>query len=144
MADGPAVRVTGLKELDKELRGLGEKVARKALRSAVNAGAQVIKKEAQRLAPEGTGRLKRKAIYVKRAKDKGGKFRVSYIIGVRAGRREGVKNRNAFYWFFHEFGTKYIAARPFLVPAFERKKNVAFERIKDKLRSNIRKFAPLK
>jgi len=144
MANAITVKVTGLKELDKELRGLGEKVARKALRSAVNTGAQVIKKEAKLLAPKDTGRLSKKAIFVKRAREKGGKFKEVYIVGVRTGRREGEKNRNAFYWFFHEFGTKFLAARPFLVPAFETKKREAFEAIKNKLRSNIKKFAPLK
>ncbi|MCK5581820.1 MAG: HK97 gp10 family phage protein, partial [Candidatus Omnitrophica bacterium] len=136
MADTLSVRVDGLKELDRELRGLGEKVARRALRSALNTGAQVIKKDAIARAPFLTGRLAKKSIYVKRTREKGNKFKEVYIIGVRTGRREGQKNRNAFYWFFSEFGTKFMAAKPFLVPAFESKKNEAIEKFKVKLKLN--------
>ena len=56
-------------------------------------------------------------------------------IGVRAGGKKSGKD--AFYWRFLEFGTKFISARPFMRPAFESKKYQVAETIKDALRRRI-------
>lgn len=168
MADGFTIKVEGLKELDRRLKELGPKVASKALRSAVSAGAQVIRKDAQVRVAKDTGRLK-KAIFISRSRSASTQTKQTYIVGVRSGRKEQKKDRDAYYWRFIEFGhkprkpkspayiarlqregrslemgTQFVAARPFLVPAFESKKQEAFEKFRQKLRENIKKFAPLK
>lgn len=55
MADALSVNIDGLKELEKKLRDLGPKVSRNALRSAVSAGARVIRAKAASLAPVDKG-----------------------------------------------------------------------------------------
>jgi HK97 gp10 family phage protein len=141
MVDGVKIKVEGLAELDRKLRSLGPKIARSALRSSLNAAAQVIKKDAILRAPVLTGRLAKKAIYVTRSRSSATPTKEVYVVGVRQWKRGGkVKAygpQDAFYWRFLEFGTKHIAARPFLVPAFETKKQEAFERFKQKLREKI-------
>lgn len=138
MADCLRVEVQGLKELERKMIALGPRLARNALRSSLNAGAQVIKKEAQAREPELTGKLK-KATYVARSRRGSGPdtdnlgFKETYIVGVRSGRKEMKKGRDAYYWRWLEFGTKFMSARPFLRPAFELKKYEALERIKEKL-----------
>jgi len=131
------VKVEGLAELEKRMRELEPKLAKAALRSAVNAGSQVIKKEAKALAPVNTGRLARKAIYVARSRGESHSHRETYKVGVRLGRKEAQKGMDAFYWWYLEYGTKFISARPFMRPAFEKKKNEAFEAIKKKLKEKL-------
>lgn len=141
MANVVTVKVEGLKELDARLRSLGPRLARQGLRAAVNAGAQVIKKAAQGFAPVLTGRLKRKAIYVRRAKELSRIGSENYVVAVRTGRKQQKKDQDAYYWWFVEFGTKKMAAQPFLRPAFETKKNEAFQHIRSKLADWIAKNA---
>lgn len=141
MSNVVTAKVEGLRELDQELRALGPRLARGGLRSAVNAGAQVIKKAAQSLAPVRTGRLSRKAIYVRRAKELSSSFSQSYVVAVRTGRKQAKKDRDAYYWWFLEFGTRFVAAMPFMRPAFEGKKNEAFSAIRGKLANWIARNA---
>lgn len=55
-------------------------------------------------------------------------------------RRRGEKGV-AFYWIFKEFGTVREPAKPFLVPAFESKKEEAVDKIRDYLAPRIQKEA---
>lgn len=48
---------------------------------------------------------------------------------------EGTIFFKAFYAIFQELGTRFMAARPFLHPAFERHRKLMIQRIKQKLRS---------
>lgn len=141
MPDGVSVEIQGLAELDRKLRQFGPRLARNGLRAAVNAGAQVIKKDARNRAPVDTGRLSKKAIYVKRIREEVTFTREAYAVGVRFGKREQQKDRDAFYWRWIEFGTKFKAARPFIRPAFESKKFEALQRIKEKLIERIEKLS---
>jgi len=147
--DNIKMTVTGLAELEKKMHELGPKLGRQALRAAINAGAQIIKKEAQARAPELTGKLK-KNIFVKRATESCTPTKEFYVVGVRKGyyvvrvsqgHKKLEKVRDAFYWRFLEFGTMFIAARPFLAPAFETKKMEAFEAIKQKLGEKLQSLA---
>lgn len=121
------VQTKGLRELKKALDALPDKINKKVLDSAVRAGANVIKKEAQsnvNIRPtqndnEGGKRNRapgslRKGISV--AKVKGTGTRVHFVVGTR---------KKAFYGRFLEFGTKHIAPRPWLRPAYESKKAAA-------------------
>ena len=142
MAQAIRIEVEGLEELRKKMREVGPKLAKKGLRAATNAAAQTIKKEAKALAPIDSGKLAKKAIYVKRSRRGSSASRESYIVGVRVGRKESEKNRDAYYWFMVEFGTMKMAAQPFLRPAFENKKHEAIEKFKSKLREKLNQLVP--
>jgi len=154
MAD-VTVQFEGFAELAKALHELPERVARNGLRAAVNAGANVIKKEAISKAPELTGALKAN-LYQKQIREKSGPVRQTFYVGVKNGvakyaktaanRRAGkvgvYKNAGStFYWRFIEFGTSKMPAKPFLRPAFEGQKENAVKAIGAKLDERIQKHA---
>lgn len=140
MADAFTMKVDGLAILERKMREFGPKLARRGLRSSAYAGIQVIKKEAQAMAPVRTGRLSQKAIYVKLSKEST-QYTAAYSLGVRVGRREAKRERDAYYWFMVEYGTKFMAAMPFLRPAFESKKMEALQRFTNKLKQFVDKQA---
>ena len=152
-----SVKVTGLKELQDALAKLPLEIQKRPLRSAVSAGAKVIVDEAKRLAPQGeTGNL-RKALYRYRSRSQSAPGKETFLVGVRKGKKDyadTAKNRRlnrvgkkytvegeAYYWRFLEFGTSKMAAKPFLRPAFESRKNNALEVIQKKLADAIEKTA---
>ena len=135
MPDAITVQVTGLKELEKKMIALGPKIGRKALKGALVAGAKIIKKEAQILAPIKTGRLRR-AMYIK-TMSKPNPFKENVIFGVRHGRKMMKKNLDAYYWTFLEFGTKFITKISFIQTAFQNKKEQALEKFKEILAKKI-------
>ena len=144
----------GFAELAKRMRELPDLLARKSLRGAVNAGASVIKKEAQLRAPKLTGALA-KNFYQKQIKEASTVLSQTFYVGVRSGLARYAKtkaNKKAgragkvykdsgatFYWFFLEFGTSKMPARPFLRPAFESRKNDAVTAIGEKIRTELEK-----
>lgn len=134
--------VEGLREIQSALQQLPDRIARNVLRGAVGAGASVIRQEAKLRAPvaEGPqrpdapppGTLKR-AVYSKQIRELSSVAKQVYFVGVRRGRKYrkvGKQYMDAFYWWFVENGTSKMAARPFLRPAFEAKKNEAVEAIR--------------
>lgn len=137
------MQLNGFTELAAALRELPEKVARNALRSAVNAGASVIKKEARSRAPEDSGLLK-KNLYQKQIREASGPMVQTFYVGVRTGKKrnkDGTKAELPFYWRFMEFGTSKIPPAPFLRPAFETGKEAAIKAIAEKLDERIQKYA---
>ncbi len=107
-----------LDKLQKRLDEMGRKgsiLENKALL----AGAEVINKEVVKNAPERTGHAKKYLKVSKVSKEKGIKV---VKIGISKG-----DNSEAFYLKFHEYGTSKMAARPFMRPAFERKRKEALE-----------------
>jgi HK97 gp10 family phage protein len=154
--DNVELKIGGLKELEKKLLNLGPELARKGLRSAVAAGAKVIKNAVLARAPEESGALKAN-VYAYRVRNLSNYSMQTYHVGVRGGvaryantaknRREGIAGKEykadgeTFYWKFHEFGTEKMAARPFIVPAFEETKYRAAEAIKAKLAERVETLA---
>jgi HK97 gp10 family phage protein len=139
------LELKGFKELAAAMRELPERVAKNALRSAVGAGAAEIRKEAKLHAPVDTGRLK-SAVYQKQIREASGQYKQVFFVGVRAGakrKKGGAKDfsQSAYYWSFLEFGTAKMAARPFMRPAFEGKKEAAVGAIAKKLDERIQAFA---
>ncbi len=137
------MQLTGFKELAAALRELPQKVARNALRSAVNAGATKIRKQAQQNAPMDSGLLK-KNIYQRQIREASGPERQTFAVGVRSGRarnKDGSKKELPYYWRFMEFGTSKLPAAPFLRPAFDAQKDAAIQAIADKLDERIQKYA---
>lgn len=136
MSDSFVVKIEGLDILAERLKGLGPDISKKTLASAVAAGAGVVKRsviakaEAQEL--KDTGRLLR-SIYIKRIRKTSNAQQAEYIVGVRSGKKFQKSNRDAYYWFWHEFGTEKMPARPFVRPGFESSKFDADGKIKNVL-----------
>jgi HK97 gp10 family phage protein len=119
---------TGIAELERELKKLDDKIARKYNRRAVMNGARVLRDKVKSLCPVGTvehwiglkkygikakpGNLK-KSIDVKELRVKDPRSAVA-IVGPRAGRGQ---TYDGFYGKWVERGTVKMAARPFLQPA---------------------------
>lgn len=156
MPNAGYVQVLGLKELEKKMIELGPKIGRKALKGALVAGGKIIKKEAQLLSPDRTGRLD-KAMYIK-TMSKPNPFKENVIFGVRHGRKMSKRNLDAFYWTFLEFGhlvrgkkyrtrgerlsaasdgTKRIEGIHFVENAFKRKQLAALNKITETLSQKI-------
>jgi HK97 gp10 family phage protein len=136
MADSVTMHVDGLKELEKKLRELGPDIARNALRAGVRAGANLIKDDAVRNAPEDTGTLK-KATYIKHIRERSNNYQQTFFVGVRHGKKYAKRGQDAYYWRFVEFGTAKMSAKPFLRPAFERKKEAAVGAIAARIKIRI-------
>lgn len=144
--------IAGLKELQEALKELPDRIARNVLRGSVNAGATVIKKEAATRAPVSTGPVSqghpppgtlKRAVYQKQIKELSNNVKQTFFVGVRQGKKyqkqgkKGNLSQDAFYWRFVEFGTAKMAAKPFLRPAFEAKKEEAVSAIKAYLENRI-------
>ncbi len=139
--------LTGLNELAQQLQHLPDKLAGKILDRAVGAGARLIRDEVKARAPVDTGAL-RSQIFCKREHHDSA-FESIYVVGVRNGvahyannvrnrrmNRAGQTYNNAgatYYWRFLEFGTRKMAAHPFLRPAFDAKNNEAVKVITETL-----------
>jgi HK97 gp10 family phage protein len=151
-----SVDIKGLKELQAALNQLPREVQKRPLRAAVSAAAKVIQDEAKRRAPIDTGNL-RKAVYRTRSRSGSGPGQETFLVAVKKGKAEyanTARNRRlnrvgkkyqtqgeAYYWRFLEFGTAKMAAKPFLRPAFENKKQMAVDVLKQKLGDAITKTA---
>ena len=162
-----SVQVIGLKELERKLKALGPMIAKKALKSALVAGAKVIRTEIISNEPVLTGRLRR-ATYIKKM-NKPNPFTERVIIGVRHGKamqkvsqkKFGKTGLDAFYWTFQEFdhlvrgkkgrskyarmaaavdGTKVIPGKHFITRAFQATKERALAIFKEVLAGNIKKI----
>lgn len=112
----------------KRLEELGRK-GTKIENEALLAGAEVINKEMVKNAPVKTGHAKQFLKVSKVTKEKGIKV-------VKVGISKG-DNSEAFYLKFHEFGTSKMSARPFMRPAFERKRKEAVEKTHEVIRKGL-------
>lgn len=134
-------KFSGGAELTRALEALDQKVKKKILRSAVVAGAVVVKKRAKQIAKakgiEDTGATIRN-IAGKVEKQRSDTY-AQINIGVRHGKpKKGAKNQDdPWYWWQHEFGNSKMAARPFIRPAFEESKEQVIEVMTARLRKGI-------
>jgi HK97 gp10 family phage protein len=124
--------MTGAKELSKLLKKLPVKVEKNFMRQAVRAGARVVVKDARKRVPKNTGNLaKSLGVVSRRAKN------ITMSVKARSGKKQ--KN-DGFYGRFIEFGTRKMAARPFLRPALESNVSNIIKAMADKLNQAIDKF----
>ncbi len=152
MAKGEVVHVRGLAELDRALRELPVRVANQGLRASVYAGAKVIRDEARSRAPKAAQSLGpkqpppgtlRRSVSMKHIRELSGGGRQTYYVLVRQGKKyrnqgkRGNLSQDAWYWRFLEFGTRKMAARPFLRPALESRRREATAAIKERLAQRI-------
>ena len=97
-----SVKLTGVDKLLRSLTEKSQKVTRDSI-NAVYASALKIQSEARRKAPVDTGRL-----------------RSSISIRFLRGGLAAEVVAHVHYAKFQEFGTRFMKARPFLVPAYEK------------------------
>lgn len=145
------VPVKGLRELQQKMRGLPGKIRDRALLNSLFTAAEPMRDEARRLAAKETGKLARN-IVLARGKATGYEHDAEVVLTVRSRGKKDDPN-NAFYWKFIELGhfvrvakalregaaqaVKFIAARPFMRPAFETHKEGAVERFRVSLAKRI-------
>jgi len=137
------VQVHGLAELERKLKALPAEISGKGatgpLAAALREAISVIRDDAKARAPQGeTGRLKRA---IKIARDRNPKSTKGsptelYHLGVDPGRKRN-DPRGAWWWWFVEAGTKKMAARPYLRPAFDLRKDEAIRRFSQRLARRI-------
>lgn len=108
-----SVRVTGREDLFRKLRAQGELIRREAAK-AIAETALLIEADAKRLAPVDTGRLRAsiEAVLTRVVTELYAEVRV-----------------NVSYAAFVELGTRYMAAQPFLIPAFEAHARALYDRL---------------
>ena len=111
----------------EELGRKGTSIEKKALEE----GAEPILQEMINNCPVRTGKAKK---HLKKSKPKKEKGRLVVKIGVNK-----EDNSEAFYLKFSEWGTSKQVARPFMRPAFERKREEGLEITKKVIREGLRK-----
>lgn len=138
MADSITVKMTGIDDLRRALADLPTTLRRKVLVGALRKAARVVATAAKQAVPvlsvaapyRTPGLLKKRiAVRVSKAARQAGNVGVFVNIKPAAGAKfskgvqvkasqRGAKSQNdPYYWRFVEFGTKKMAARPFLRPA---------------------------
>lgn len=121
--------IKGLDEFQRALEQLPKGIAKNVLRGAVAAGANVLHKEAEHLAPEYEGDdprpdkgLIKRAVYHKQITERSSEFMQTYFVGVRRGKKSTVKVKgrkvsvDAYYWTWLEFGHFYVPKQADNIP----------------------------
>jgi HK97 gp10 family phage protein len=151
----------GLKELEASLAELGKATARNVMTRALIKSAEPIKQAAISYAPRDQGNLAESITVSVKTAARSGKKAFSEAMKKGASRAEagaaartankGAKGKDSFsqifigptrdgyYGMFNEFGTKKMAAQPFMRPAFDAGANQALATIKDNLVIEIEK-----
>lgn len=162
------VRIEGLEGLLESLQAMPKELVAKAggpVAFGMRKGGNLIRDEARKRAPLGTSdngrpylvtQIITKRMSAKLARRAGaGEY---FTVGVRLGKKKKYANtkRNkrmrragglyqtegwAYYWRFHEFGSKHQKARPFLTPAAEAKGPEASQVIAAEIRIGIDRIA---
>lgn len=128
---GEVVRIEGLDELKRKLAEVPKAMRKRVLRNALAAGAREVRDVAKRNAPVMTLGTSLKAPYRKpgtvkqairvrtsKADRKAGDVGVFVNVKpAKAGQRGAKSPNDPFYWRWLEFGTRKMAARPFLQQA---------------------------
>lgn len=119
------IQLEGGKQLEKALKQLPGRIAKKVVRGATLAGAGVVRKEAKRRVAFESGTLK-KSISARKTDQT--PTSVTYSVG---------PTTKGFYGQFLEIGTQHQQARPFLRPAFDEKQSEIVAKIEERLGKGI-------
>lgn len=156
MDDGVTLKVRGLDELKAVLRGMPDRLRKRALRNALAAGGRVFRDEARRLTPAlekpihmANGMMRRapgtvrKAITVRTSKIARRRGDVGVFVNVRPAKgamRGANKPFDPFYWRFLEFGTKHMPKVGMLAEAAKKAED-ALRRVEVTLKPSIQRLA---
>ncbi len=121
---GVSVTSNGFADLDRQLAKLMQGVPQERQREILHEGAQIIADEAKRLAPFLTGTL-RDSIMVTDDRDTRVYGKLNAGISVYIGPVGSTEDGDVYYAKFQEFGTRYMAAHPFMRPAIAAKRSEA-------------------
>lgn len=163
MAEMVKINIRGLREIHRAMDELPRRANRSMLNEGLLEGARLVRDEARAKAPvladpdprRRPGTLRR-AIRAGRVRPQPGTAATVWVRIRSLTRRQiarfkkkngasGAENPNdPFYWRFVEFGTSKMAARPFMRPAFEAKKEPAVRRaveiFRDRVQAAIKKL----
>lgn len=128
--------VSGLVEIEKLLMQLPDKPAKKALDAGLRAGGNIIKKEAIDRAPVLKGGPRVVTYRGKKRLLIPGLLKKSIVVSSDGIGQNGINfkvkvTKLAFYAHFVEWGTKKMAAQPFMRPALESKANEAIDKMRN-------------
>lgn len=148
--DAIEIRITGLDELERNLKDFPLRIAKNIVARTVYAGAAIVRNEARAICPVRTGALRR-SIRIRRRRTERGSFQVIYSIGP-----------GLWYGKLVEYGTKahrikprFMKAikigevlgkwadhpgatpKPYLRPAFDKSTSKIIEAMRAKLRAGI-------
>lgn len=148
MADGVTVRLTGIDDLKRAVDALRNDLRKKVVRGALRDAAKPIVAAAKANAPVlrkatkyRTPGLLRKSIVVRSSKvfnGRNGELGVYISVRGKKGARRGARSADdPFYWRFSEFGTRKMAKRPFLLPAFKSQAGAALRIFQSRLKERI-------
>lgn len=152
MADAITIEVKGMAELAKNLREIPAQLSTKVMRGALHAAGDVIANAAEATAPVRTGQLREDIVtkvYVSgdlsfnSVRVGPGYDRNKLPVrkrGAHAGRADTSASPGV-YGKFLEFGTRHMAARPWLRPAFELSKEEAVNVFISYIRAGLQAIA---
>lgn len=121
------IEVTGLAELEKELKGLSDSMASKVLIQSTGLAANEIVKEAKSRVSRRTGKAQKAIGKQRKVTDKAA---IVYV---------GVKQQAWYAVTYLERGTVKMGAKPWLVPALEAVQEKTINRLAKELRRKIDK-----
>lgn len=131
------IQVHGLKELQKQLKKLGNKDGRQALARACRKAFKPVLDTAKALAPRHRGILA-DSLKISVLQPKGQDAAV--VVGIKIGAPKGIGTKElppARRWHFVELGTVKMSAHPFLRPALDQNADRVVELLKAEIRNSI-------
>jgi HK97 gp10 family phage protein len=161
-ASNVSVHIAGMRELLAGLQQLPAELGKSAIYAALGGAGRIVRDDAKARAPvlKSTARGRkpgtvRDAIRVSRSKQNKGQrglweviVRVKPLKGKAVGKFKQATGLAAalnpddpFYWWFLEFGTSKMPARPFLRPAFESTKAAQLEAMRKRMQAGIERGA---
>jgi HK97 gp10 family phage protein len=147
MAEFITVQVTGLKQLEENLKQLQENIAKNALRAVARKAMQIMRDKIAGDAPRRTGALAAGILMTASIRGEGVSggnvlVRVGLRTSSKATRRKGERSPDdVYYGRFLEFGTRKMAARPFMRPAFDSTREQVLKEFGELLGAEIEKRA---
>jgi len=129
MAD---IEIFGMEDVLRKLRKLPEQIQNNVVVGAVRAGTKPIINEAKRLVPIDTGDLEKSIGANRRKTDE--KTVVMFTVSPRRGGKY-----DGFHGHLVEFGTKNMAAQPFMRPAYEKEGEKTIDATREYMAKRVEK-----
>lgn len=127
-------KLTGFDEARKLLESLPINLEKKVLQDAVNSALREARKDIAAAAPRSEDQSERSKKYGRLSRN----IRVQKLKKVKRNERGArVHTGNAFWGLFIEFGTRYIAARPWFAPAFRKAQDKMIKTVAEKIGEGI-------